>query len=436
MSRALALVGAAVLLLGAGAAVHRWLRAPGGSPLFTFASSIVFGIAACGVLGPIAALLGLPVPVATAVGLAALALAGAARRPSAGDARGDALTALLLAVPIVAVSIRALTLPMAFGDEIANWGYKSAAFLATGDIDPRTWSQAGSRGPSYPLSISVAGTVAAVLQGSFDPSSCRLVAVLAYAALAASFAECARASLGASARALATLGLACTPVVLAEAPQFMADTAFTAAIALAATTLSRAPASALGAAHLACVALLKIDGAPIAAAAALAVVACASAASRRGAALRLASFGLAANAPWLLLLGTRGVPALVADAAARVRDNPLFAPLPERVFGSLRAVASELVPHSWLPTFGVVAPALALLAFAGPDRASDPPTRRLGLAIAAAIVAGQIAAIALAPLPTPWHLEVVRTRTAMHLLPALALAAAAARSGRAPSRVP
>jgi hypothetical protein len=399
--------GAVGLLLGGGAGLRALLRAGPEDAIGALASSAVLGLASCGLIGPIAAAAGLPVPQSAAAALAALSLAGLPRLVRSRPRREELPVALAIAPLLALVAFRAFTLPMSFGDEVAVWGYKAAAIVATGTIEPAAWSLSESRGPSYPLALPVAGTLASIPLSRFDAAGCRAVAVLGYGAFAASAASLLRRRLRGIDALAATLAVAALPSALLEGSLFMADLVFTAAVALAAGAILRGlDPRALG--QLAALPLLRPEGLPIALL--LAVVGWAGATAGRA--------DRANRSRPLLLVVALALPLLpwILVPASR----PSF-PGPLETLGRLPEVALALSTSAVAPReFGLLVPALLLLVLGSRKRGSG--VGALALALAAAVVAGQAVSLAAAP-NFEWQLKVVGERAAIHLVPAWLLAA-------------
>jgi hypothetical protein len=337
------------------------------------------------------------------------------------------LAAFCLLLPLwCAAGYFAFTVPVAFGDELTLWCYKSSIFAEFKSFDPRMWTLAESRGPAYPPAIPAAGALASIPTGSFDPAGCRLVALLGFVAFGCAATSLFEKLQFGALRTLAAVALSMTPLVAGEAWRCMADVTFTTALLVACETLlfERPSTAAL---FVAIPAAIKLEGAPMGAL--LAIAAAASLETGRWRFLLGAAASLAAvTGPWfaslLLAFGLHPATGIPLGADSRLEGSlPVIA---SRFAESAASLLKAFLPWS---AFSAVAPGILLAGAAGAtsEGVAPPHPRRVTLvALSAALVAGQCLPLAVAP-NFAWQLEVVAPRAAMHLLPALILAAATLR---------
>jgi hypothetical protein len=445
MSAFVATLLSLALLVAAGFGLRRLLGARAAARPDALASAVVLGIAACGVAGPLGSGLGAPAPLSAALALLALALLGALRKPARGAAaKVDPWLLAALAVPCALAVALALVRVVLSGDEVFVWGYKAAVIAATGRIDPSAWSHAILRGPAYPFALPVAGALPAAFGAPIPSFGGRAIALLAYGACALALARLARRCFAGRARVPAAFGLASMPALLLDGSTFMADAVFTGAIALALAELLEAPARPIAVAHVVALALLRLEGVAMAFLLLAAISLAAPAGQRVARTLASLAAALLALVPWASVLAARGLHPLTGEAAdERARAQELLASLAhpevlgERLVRVVGQVFGEYLP--WFPEapanaalgarlgFGLLLPALVLLAAA--RACSDArPLRwplRVGALAVAAIVAGQLLPLTVAPL-FQWQLEAAKGRAALHLVPAMLAGAALA----------
>jgi hypothetical protein len=253
----------------AGSGLRRVMKLPLESCAWEVASSVVVGIAFCGVWGSIATLIGLPVTQATLVALLTLSVVGIlglrrvrVRLPSINSgliAAGAACMAL-----VVIVGVNSFSRAVLFGDEVYVWGYKAVKILATQRIDPTDWTSPTVRGPAYPPSLPVAGSVAAFLAGGASGHVVRVVTLTAFIGYVAVAYEFTQLIPPRQMRGACWFGISALPIVVGDAPFFMADILFTLALLLAALSVIRRPGTLEAAISISLLPLLKLEGLAIA----------------------------------------------------------------------------------------------------------------------------------------------------------------------------
>jgi hypothetical protein len=442
---------AVVLLVLAGGLVVRQLclardsEPADESAVAVLVSAWILGIAVAGVAAPLAALAHVHAAWGCAgayLVLGILAFARRARAPVAlRFAREDAWSLAAGGVAAVFLGILAFRLPFDTGDEVVIWGFKAAAMAETGRLDPTEWPLWPIRGFNYPVAIPAIGSIPAAILGRFEVESARVLVVVSYLGFALALGECLRPHLRGPARALATAGLATLPAILGTASQFMADAPFTAAVALAALHGVKRPASPLAWAHVAALATLRVDGPPIALGIALVILASLPGRARWRAAAGLATALALACVPWGAVLWSTGALSRSEGDIGTISlgSIPSQAPVIASHFAEvLRSFGALLLP----PTidvaslgaaigsagyFGFAGLGLALLALGGAEGADPPLPRARCAAMGVAIVVMQALPLAFLAIRFEGQLAIFRERAVFHCLPALVLAAHAAR---------
>lgn len=428
-----------LLLLGAGAGVRALVR---GDDEFDPASALVLGAALCAPLASAAELFHLPARESLVAGLAIWTLLSVIlhfRRRSRAP-RSPRFAAGW--APFVFCSISAIVFngflarPMSFGDEVTLWGYKSSVFVASGRIDPGAWTLSISRGPSYPPAVPAAAALPGILLGGFEEWHCRIFNICAAAAFATSIFRLLQLRLRGFLCIFASAAIVLTPAFLRESSLFMADTIFTAAIALAARELMRNPRSLPAWTHTAAISCFKIEGFVIAGLLAVSICSVEAIHRRRPPIREIASFAIALAlfaGPWFLLLASLGFHPLTGEPFGQGRASEiagaLASPLESfRRFGTVLVTFGETLAD-WRQ-FALVVPcaaAIAAVASTSPKSQGAPGARVLFVVTAAAILLGQAIPLTLAP-NFAWQLDAVRIRASFHLIPALILVSIAFRA--------
>lgn len=417
---AVALASALLLLLAGGAGLRRMLRAPAAHALDALPAWLVLGLAIAGSAGALATLAGIPAPMAAAAALALCAAAGfvlrvkrnAPREPAAWSSADLWILGGILLVFVI-LTDRAMSVPMAHGDEVTVWGYKARAAAELGRISPRDWSLSDTRGPAYPPALPMAASIASLFRAGAEAEMARLLGALGFVAFAASCAAQLRALASGWLRVVAALAVASLPIVLTEAPAFMADLTFAAALSVALRSVAERPGSAESAALAAALACIKIEGTPMGALLVVASAAMAAPGARLRAFVRSSALAAALVIPWAIVAARDGA----LGATAGGLESPSLGLVASRLGTTAAAVA---VRATQLELFGLLLPALALLVFSGAGGRPLPPGRALLLAGLA--VLGQLLPLAIAP-QFDWQLRAAAPRAALHLVPALLIAA-------------
>jgi hypothetical protein len=451
-------LAALALLGGAGSAVRGLAGIPRDRALLESVKCLFLGLTAGGLLAPLAAWADANVVATTAAGLAGLTAIGWMRgrgAPAPPDPRAPGPGVLLLAIPLALACVLGLDRRFAFGDEVSVWGYKAAVLVETGRLVPTEWSQWTSRGPSYPVSLPVAGALASLPWPELSVKACRAVALAgAGTFLIATFDLLGWVAAGPT-RLLAALAVGCLPAVLGESFLFMADLWLAAGVAFAASALLASRLDTLrndtgrrneALLFVAALPLVKIDGAPLAALMAAAGACLLPAGTRLRWLLTAALAAAAAAAPWWSWCVRCGVdPAsgrVLGDAAGpspvvQILTDPLA--LGGRFGAAAVAVLDTLLISGALPRqVGDAVPFLALplllaALIAGGGFASTH--RRAAALLAVAILLGQCLPFALAA-NFAWQLDMAKLRAGLHVLPGLLLVAATLRRLDPPSALP
>jgi hypothetical protein len=438
-------VPALVCLSGVGAAT--WLGLRAGSAAWTLASSALLGICICGIVGPAASIVGLPVPATTLAVQIALALAGAMSLWSRGlrapaITRMEAIALAAMCGVVVCVGLNVAQRPVLGGDEVYAWGYKAAMIHTSGRITPADWTDVGIRAPSYPFALPVAGSAAALVAGHLCGHVLRILALLVFCGFVAALSEAAKLTVPRALRFAFVFGIAALPVVQFEAPFFMADILLALGLLVAAVSIVRHPGSAETALWIALLPLIKIDGVSMSGLLFLVNFAASPRGERARCAAASVAFAALAILPWALLYVAQGFnPFVVQDrgVTARVFGIREALEMPgayaSRVGVAALGVLSSYVPHlsafRWdhdairtaLPFVGL------LLVFVGIPwlRAEQAPraSRLVRLFAGLAILGGQFAGIASTPYTVSVLVTVVGGRAAIHIIPGMLLIASA-----------
>ncbi|MBL8695727.1 MAG: hypothetical protein JNJ88_16665 [Planctomycetes bacterium] len=419
---AVALAAALLLLLAGGAGLRSILRAPAAHALDGFPAWLVLGIAVAGSVGALATLAGVSAPTGAAAALALCAAAGIVlrvRRTAPTDPVPWSPADLWIfggtMLAFVIIMDRAMSLPMSHGDEVTVWGYKARAAADLGRVSPRDWSLSDTRGPAYPPALPMAAAIAAVFLAGAEAEMARLLGALGFVAFAWSCAAQLRALSSAWARVMAALGIASLPIVLTEAPAFMADLTFAAALSVALRSVTERPGTAESAALASALACIKIEGTPMGGLLVVASAAMADPGARLRAFVRSSALTAALVIPWAVVAARDGA----LGATAGGLESPSLVLVGERLGTTAAAVAAR---GAQLELFGLLLPALVLLALSGSAGRPIHPGRALLLAGLA--VFGQLLPLAIAP-QFDWQLRAAAPRAALHLVPALLTAAGA-----------
>lgn len=454
MSDVLALLAAGAAPLAVALALVHALAPGPPDPATAALRGAAVALTALGVASLLAvgkALAGVPLTSGLAeVGVAALALVGAARVRRAGPAPAPVAPAppdvlvraarvalgLGAAAAAVATVHRGHRLPDGDWDAIAFWTLR-ARYLAAAPGDAAAVFPDGltDTHPDYPLLLPGArawveahvGRAAAVGTG---------LGLVELGALAAAVGGAVGALRRAPAGALAALAVLGMPRLLRLAPSSTADLPVAAAFAVAAGALALAaeagdPRRARAALRLAGLGLglaawTKNEGCAMAVAGAATVLLVRPPALGRGGALAALAVGAA---PFVAAYAVQHVAwAPPNDLVAGQGDDTLARLLdPARWDLLLRTIGRTLVaPKAWGVGFPVVIAALVVPARALPPRLRPPGGR--GAATVALLGAGVLAAYALVyavtPQPLAWHLRTSCERILAHVTPVLVLGAA------------
>jgi hypothetical protein len=430
-------IAAGCLLLFAGLGLRSIFGFRRGPLTLEIASALLLSIAALGIVGPLSSLARIDAPWSGVVFLGICAVWGLARRGGALLPRSprDAGAAGIAMIGIAAlVAYSAATVPVLHGDEVFVWGYKSGAIQAQRTIDPTAWTHSLLRGTCYPFALPMTAGVVATLSGEFTAQTGRIVAVLGFVACACALAELLRLRFRGLLLVAALLGILASPVVAHIAPMFMGDVPLLGGIALAVAGICGGPPSRQTIVHIAILALLKLDGATIAAAL-LGFEWIRAAPGTRARTLLFATVAfLVALLPWALVFLLHGLNPVTGERfgeTSRLGEVSGSLGDPARFGGrfahALARLALSVVPYG-LPDepgdywsgpgpFGFFLPALVIGTLAAPPHRIALSRWSLG-ALAAALIVGQAIPLALAP-SFEVQLELVLDRAALHLVPAL-----------------